>query len=184
MPAFRTTLAALAFAGLALTGAPAQAQQSRESVKADVTAWGQAITSAFTPGYWEGQMQELDANGAVVNTEERPDCIKQGEYGKLGSSLSEMFMTIADMADSLSMSDYEVMDLPGPKPLEEVIRDAMKGFASAPVRGQATMEPVAAVAREIVGPHAWPALRDGMNAMMLLRQQPVILMTPSVIVTH
>ena len=87
------------------------------------------------------------------------------------------------MADSLSMSGYEVMDLPGPKPLDEVIRDAMKGFATAPVRG-AALEPVAGVIREAVGPHAWPALRDGMNAMMLLREQPVILMTPSVIVTR
>ncbi|MFO0833832.1 MAG: S49 family peptidase [Phycisphaerales bacterium] len=103
---------------------------------------------------------------------------------KMADKVGGLSDAIADMADSLSMTDYEVMDLPGPKPLEEVIRDAMKGFASAPVRGNAAMEPVAAMAREIVGPHAWPALRDGMNAMMLLREQPVILMTPSVIVTH
>lgn len=91
---------------------------------------------------------------------------------------------IADMADSLSLTDYEVMDLPGPKPLDEVIRDAMKGFATAPVRGGEAMPPIAAIARQIVGPRAWPAVRDGMNAMMLLREQPVILMSPSVIVTR
>ncbi|MCC6230119.1 MAG: S49 family peptidase [Phycisphaerales bacterium] len=103
---------------------------------------------------------------------------------KMADKVGGLSDAIADMADSLSISEYEVMDLPGPKPLEEVIRDAMKGFASAPIGGKAAMDPIAKVASEIVGPHAWPALRDGMNAMLLLREQPVILMTPSVIVAH
>lgn len=103
---------------------------------------------------------------------------------KMADKVGGLSDALADMADSLSMTDYEVMDLPGPKPLDEVIRDAMKGFASSPVRGGSALEPVAGVIREAVGPHAWPALRDGVNAMMLLREQPVVLMSPSVIVTR
>ncbi|MBL8760573.1 MAG: S49 family peptidase, partial [Phycisphaerae bacterium] len=101
---------------------------------------------------------------------------------KMADKVGGLSDAIADMADSLSMSDYEVMDVPGPKPLDEVIRDAMKGFASSPVRG-AALEPLAGVIREAVGPHAWPSLRDGVNAMMLLRERGVVLVTPSVIVT-
>ncbi len=103
---------------------------------------------------------------------------------KMADKVGGLSDAIADMADSLSLTNYEVMDLPGPKPLDEVIRDAMKGFATAPVRGSEAMQPIAAIARQIVGPRAWPAVRDGMNAMMLLREQPVILMSPSVIVTR
>jgi protease-4 len=103
---------------------------------------------------------------------------------KMADKVGGLSDAIADMADSLSLTDYEVMDLPGPKPLDEVIRDAMKGFTTAPVRGSEAMQPIAAMARQIVGPRAWPAVRDGMNAMMLLREQPVILMSPSVIVTR
>lgn len=104
---------------------------------------------------------------------------------KMADKVGGLADAIDDMADSLSLSDYEVLDVPGPKPLDEVIRDAMRGFAGvAPVRGSSPLEQVAGVVREAVGPQAWPALRDGMNAMMLLRDRPVILMTPSIIVTR
>lgn len=104
MPAPRTFLAALTVAGLALVPAAAQAQQSKESVKADVSAWGQSISQAFTPGYWEGEMKELDATGKVISSETKPDCIKEGESGKLGSSLGEMFAMMADVADCTTTS--------------------------------------------------------------------------------
>lgn len=95
----RSFLAALAFGSLALAPAAAQAQQSKEAAKADVANWGQSVTTAFTPGYWEGEMQELDANGQVISTDSKPDCIKAGESSKLGSSLGDMFTMMIDMAD-------------------------------------------------------------------------------------
>ena len=104
MPAFRTTLAALAVAACALVPASAQAQQSKDAAKADVATWGKALSAAFTPGYWEGEMQELDSTGKVVNSDNKPDCIKEGEAGKLGASLGEMFNMIVDMADCTTQS--------------------------------------------------------------------------------
>lgn len=104
MPAPRTILAALTVAGFALAAIPAQAQQSKEAAKADIKIWSEAIGTAFSPGYWEGQMQELDAAGNILSSEDKPDCIKEGEASKLGSSLGEMFTMIVDMADCTTIS--------------------------------------------------------------------------------
>jgi hypothetical protein len=104
MPAPRTFLAALTVAGFALAAFPAQAQQSKESAKADIKTWSQAIGTAFSPGYWEGSMQELDAAGNVVSSDDKPDCLKEGEANKLGSSLGEMFTMMIDMADCTTTS--------------------------------------------------------------------------------
>lgn len=104
MTVSRTLLAALALGTFALVPAGAQAQQSKDAAKADIKTWSQAIGTAFSSGYWEGTMQELDAAGNVVSTEEKPDCIKEGEASKLGSSLGEMFTMIVDMSDCTTTS--------------------------------------------------------------------------------
>lgn len=104
MPAPRFLLAALSVAGLALVPTSAQAQQGKDTAKADIKTWSQAVGTAFSPGYWEGSMQELDAAGNVISSEEKPDCIKEGEASKLGSSLGEMFTMIVDMADCSTTS--------------------------------------------------------------------------------
>lgn len=104
MPSPRILLAALSVAGFALVPASAQAQPSKEAAKADIKTWSQAIGTAFSPGYWEGSMQELDGAGKVISSEDKPDCIKQGEGSELGTSLGEMFTMIVDMADCTSTS--------------------------------------------------------------------------------
>lgn len=104
MPSARILLAALTVAGFTLAPASAQAQQSKEAAKADIATWSQAIGTAFSPGYWEGAMQELDAAGNVISSEDKPDCIKEGESNQLGSSLGEMFTMMIDMADCTSTS--------------------------------------------------------------------------------
>jgi hypothetical protein len=97
-------MAALSVAGFALVPAAAQAQQSKESAKADIKTWSESIGAAFSAGYWEGSMQELDAAGNVVSSEDKPDCIKPGESSKLGSSLGDMFAMMTDVADCTTTS--------------------------------------------------------------------------------
>ncbi len=104
MTVSRTLLSALALGAFALVPAAAQAQQSKEAAKADIKTWGQAVGNAFSPGYWEGSMQELDGAGNVLSSEEKPDCIKLGEGSKLGTSLGEMFTMIVDMSDCTTTS--------------------------------------------------------------------------------
>ncbi len=78
---------------------------------------------------------------------------------------------------------YDIMDYPAPKTLPELISDAMERFgmgASAP-SGQAGLDTLAAGVREVVGPRAWPGLRDAMGALMQMREEPVILVSPRVL---
>ncbi|MEY4952554.1 MAG: hypothetical protein RL299_978 [Pseudomonadota bacterium] len=104
MTVSRTLLAALALGTFALAPASAQAQQSKEAAKADIKTWSQAVGTAFSPVYWEGSMQELDAAGNVISSDDKPDCIKDGEGSKLGTSLGEMFTMIVDMSDCTTIS--------------------------------------------------------------------------------
>jgi hypothetical protein len=70
-----------------------------------------------------------------------------------------------------------VMDFPGPKPLDELIEDFLKGVkAPAGVSGELT-----ALARTVVGERNWAQVRGAMDGLMQLRDQPVILMSPKVL---
>lgn len=105
---------------------------------------------------------------------------------KMADKIGGLDVAIDDMAKQLSLDEFEVMDYPGARSLEEVIGDAMKGFASAPnvgaLAGQgAALAPVAAMGREVFGPAAWPAIEQAMNGMAELRKEPVIMMSPKVI---
>lgn len=105
---------------------------------------------------------------------------------KMADKMGGLDVAINDMATELSLDEFEVMDFPGARSLEEVLSDAFKGFASAPsvksAAGQAAgLAPVAAMGREVFGPAAWPAIEDAMNGLAELRNEPVILMSPKVI---
>ncbi len=104
MPSNRNLLAALTVAGFALVPASAMAQQSKEAAKADVATWTSSLGQAFSPGFWEGEMKELDAQGNVVKSENKPDCIKAGEGNQLSNSLGEMFTMMIDKADCTTTS--------------------------------------------------------------------------------
>lgn len=105
---------------------------------------------------------------------------------KMADKVGGIDVAIKDLAKQLNLTQYDVMDFPGARSLEEVIGDALKGFAAAPnvgaLAGQnATLAPVAAMGREIFGPAAWPAIEGAMNGIAELRKEPVIMMSPKVI---
>lgn len=101
----RKSLTALAAAGLTLASASAVAQNTdKAAVKADIANWSDALTVAFSPGWWDGEMQTFDGNGKVIDSESRPACIKPGEGSKMGSDLSKSFGQLVDVADCTSVS--------------------------------------------------------------------------------
>ena len=87
------------------------------------------------------------------------------------------------MAGELGMRDYDVMDYPAPKSFSEILEEAFGGFVSSPRVGAELAGPAAAV-RELVGPEAWPAVRDNIEGLMELRNEPVLLMVPRAIVVN
>jgi protease-4 len=86
---------------------------------------------------------------------------------------------VEDMAEELGLDDYGVVHYPGPKGLAEMLEESFGGFVRAPEVG---IGGALGLLREAVGPQAWPAVRDSVGAMMLLRDEPVLLTMPRALI--
>jgi protease-4 len=94
---------------------------------------------------------------------------------------------IRDLATSLGLESgrYDVLDYPAPPGLSEILEGVFGSMVAAPGVGAAGANPLAgvvAVLKELVGPRAWPAMRDQMSAMMQLRKENVLLTSPRVLI--
>jgi protease-4 len=107
---------------------------------------------------------------------------------KMADKVGSLDDTIHDLASSLKMDDYAVMDFPAPRPLNEVIGEMFKGFGvSSPVVSGASpgaSAPLISTLRAIVGEKNWPTVSRSLDAMMVLRDEPVALTLPSAILIH
>lgn len=104
---------------------------------------------------------------------------------KMADELGGMTDAIEDMAAQLALRDgqYDVMDFPRPRSLDEVLSDMFGQFGLGASMGAdlASVSPVAAAAKELLGEQAWNQLRDSLGAFMQLRNEPVILVSPRVL---
>ncbi len=105
---------------------------------------------------------------------------------KMADAIGGLDETIKGLAGAVGLREgaYDTMDYPAPKTLGELLEEAMGRFgmgASAPASASAGASAFAAAAQEVVGPRAWPALRDAATALMQLREEPVILVSPRVL---
>ena len=89
--------------------------------------------------------------------------------------------TIEDLASELGLSEYAVVDYPGPMSFEDTI-NAMIPFAAAQSQGPLSGANAGMLLREVVGPKHWPAVQDSLNAIMQMRQEPVLLTSPRTLI--
>jgi protease-4 len=110
---------------------------------------------------------------------------------KMADAIGGLDDCIKDLAKDRKLDDYAVQDYPLPRSLGEVIEDAAKGFgASAPrISGQAPAGDAAAARlqliagiRELVGPRVWSQLEPSLRAMLQMRDEPVLLTSPRVLI--
>ncbi len=97
-------------------------------------------------------------------------------------------VAITDMAKDLGLRDgrYDVMNYPGPKSFAEMLENMMGGFGiTAPdtsgLAARNTFAGFTAAAEQLLGPASWATLRDAMNAMLMLRDENVLLVSPRVL---
>lgn len=106
---------------------------------------------------------------------------------RMADKIGTLPEAIDDLAAKLSMSQdsYDVMDFPAPKSLQEVLQDALGGFsAKAPgVSGAAALGQVDALGQVTFG-QSWGQVRTHLSALMQLRSEPVLLISPSVLIVR
>ncbi len=73
-------------------------------------------------------------------------------------------------------NDYDVLHYPGPQSFEKFFENMSGMF------GVQAEPPVVAALRELVGEQAWAAVRDGLTALMQLRSEPVLLVSPRALI--
>ena len=105
---------------------------------------------------------------------------------KMADRIGGLDTAVEDLAKELKLEDYAVMDYPAPRSLPEILEDAFKGLGvkapSAGVAGPRTE--LASALRVIVGERAWPGVQRALEGLMLLREQPVVLVMPRVLITR
>lgn len=107
---------------------------------------------------------------------------------KMADKVGGLSDAIADLAKEagLAEGEYDVLDYPPAPGLAEMLEGMLGTMASAPAADDNTVRaPLAAgigVLREVVGRDAWPQVRDNLSALMQLRRERVLLVTPSVLI--
>jgi len=117
---------------------------------------------------------------------------RQSIENGMADGLADFGGTIDLLADDVGLVDgsYDVMTFPGPKSMDEMMEDMFGGFVRSPsvgadaLAGRISTAALAATVREVVGETAWPQVRDTLNGLMILRDEPVVLISPRVIVVH
>ena len=131
--------------------------------------------------------------GHVVDGREGIDITKTAE-GRLftGDKALELKMVDAigglddamhELAAEVGLDDFEVMEFPGPVSIEEMISDMLGGFVSAPgvLQGTSEITSTMMAMRELLGPQRFNMVRDAINANLQMRDEPVLLTMPRVI---
>ena len=101
---------------------------------------------------------------------------------KMADKIGGLDICIEDLAKDLKLDDYAVLDYPAPRSIPELLEDAAKGFGVKAPQILSPQTQMAGALEQIVGPKAWPQVRSAISGLMLLRDQPVVLVMPRVIV--
>jgi len=93
--------------------------------------------------------------------------------------------TMHELAAEVGLDDFEVMEFPGPKSFEDLLEDMLGGFGvTAPGVAASSADPIVAAMgslRTLLGEQRFKMVRDAVNANLLLRDEPVLLTMPRVI---
>lgn len=104
---------------------------------------------------------------------------------KMVDKVGGLDATLNDLAESLSLADFDVKDYPAPRSFEEVIKESLGGMVSAPnIAGHSPLSrgQIYNFIREIVGDKAFSQIEPQMQGLMQMREGKILLMSPSALV--
>ena len=97
----------------------------------------------------------------------------------MADALGGLEVAITDMAAGLGIAPDAVIHYPAPPSFEEILQSMFGGMVQAP--GTNAINPLLAPVREILGPQRFDAVASQLNALTLLREEPVLLVSPRAI---
>lgn len=117
---------------------------------------------------------------------------KQGVDLKMADRLGTLHDAVHDLSEELKLSGFDVMDYPAPLSFAEAIENAFGGFGvQSPVSGAvsnqvgaAMRSEIAKMVKEVVGPSNFEMMADTMNGLMQMKKEPVILVSPRVLIVR
>ncbi len=99
---------------------------------------------------------------------------------KMADEVGTLDDALRDLADSLGLDTFDVMDFPEPPSLDELISNAFGGFLLSPIGSDALREKLA-LARAALGDERFRALRDAAAMGAMLSREPVLLTSPGIL---
>ncbi len=104
---------------------------------------------------------------------------------KMVDKVGGLDVALNDLAESLSLADFDVKDYPAPRSFEEVIKESLGGMVHAPnIAGHSPLShgQMFSLVREIIGEKAFAQIEPQLNGMMQMREGKILLMSPSALV--
>lgn len=110
---------------------------------------------------------------------------------KMADQIGGLTEAIHAMASQVGLSEggYDVQDYPPAPGLGEMLEQMFGTMASAPrvggaagASGDAALSGAVALLREVVGPRAWDSVRAQLSALMEMRKEHVLLVSPRVLI--
>lgn len=95
---------------------------------------------------------------------------------EMADEIGTLTDTIESLAADLDLSTYDVLDYPGPMSIQDLLEEFSGSMVASPIQG------VEQIVQNLVGEKAWPVVRQRIDAAVMLRDQPVMLMDPNVLI--
>ncbi|USN98490.1 MAG: signal peptide peptidase SppA [Phycisphaeraceae bacterium] len=99
---------------------------------------------------------------------------------KMADKVGSLDDALNDMASSLSLKEYDVMDFPEPPSLEDMLSQAFGGMIKAPIGSESLGEKLAML-KGVLGEQRFNALRDAVTMGAMLKTEPVLLTSPQIV---
>lgn len=96
---------------------------------------------------------------------------------KMADELGGLDDAINGMAADIQIGDFDVVHYPQPPSMEEMLMESFGRFLAAP-KIAIDLNPAESVLRSVLGEQRYMAIVDTLNAMMLLRDERVLLVSP------
>lgn len=152
-------------------------EQDKALVRQKMTQTYDQFTARVTAGR-PGIDLAKTAEGRLFTGKKAVDLKMADEIGTYQDAIGDLAAKVG-----LAKGSYDVLDYPAPKSFAEMLEEMMGRAAAPSVGGSLTgpMRDISAIGQQLIGPDHWRSVQTHLDAMIQLHREPVLLVSPSVI---